>query len=177
VKQSAEPPYIAIARIVRSRGNRGEVLAELHTDFPERFTALHEVWLRFPDRRRERYVLERVWMHNGRPVLKFAAIDSISDAERLVGAWVEVDAAAAVPLPEGTYFDHDLIGCRVLTASGECLGRVKEVVRIPGNFQFLVAGEGGEFMVPAREEFCKEISTEERRIVVDLPQGLIDLNE
>ena len=174
---TAGPSHIAIARIVRTRGNRGEVLAELHTDFPARFSLLHRVWVEFPDGRRESLALENCWEHQGRQVLKFGGFDSITDAEALVGAWVEVEADQAVPLPEGTYWDRDLVGCSVRSASGEPLGVVTEVMRIAGNHQLVVRGERGEFLVPVVAAICTEISIPRREIVVDLPEGLMDLNQ
>ncbi len=174
--QAAQPSYIVVARIVRTRGNRGEVLADLYTDFPARFDSLENAWLEWPDGSRERVRLEASWEHRGRRVLKFAGTDSISSAERLVGAWLKVEAEKAVALPEGTYFDHDLIGCLVRNVAGEELGTVKEVLRIAGNHQLVVAGRLGEFMLPAASGFCLEISVAEKRILVDLPEGLIDLN-
>ncbi len=177
MEQAAQPSFIAIARIVRTRGNRGEVLADLHTDFPARFDSLEQVWLEWPDGSRECLRLEESWEHKGRRVLKFSGIDSISSAERLAGAWLKVEAASAATLPEGTYFDHDLIGCSVWSTAGEELGTVREVLRISGNHQLVVDGRHGEFMVPVASGFCTEISVAEKRILVDLPEGLIDLNK
>lgn len=167
---------IAIARIARPRGNRGEVVAELYTDFPDRFDSLEEVWLEFPDGRVEQSVLEDAWDHGGRKVLKFSGIDSISAAETLAGAWVQVSDSGVVELPEGSFFDHQLIGCTVADPAGRVLGTVVDVLRYTGNHQLLVRGERGEFMVPAREPICQSISVGAKRIVVDLPEGLMDLN-
>ena len=110
-------------------------------------------------------------------MLKFGGIDSITAAEALVGAWVEVEADQAVTLPEGTYWDHDLVGCSVRSAGGEALGTVAEVMRIGGNHQLVVQGPRGEFLVPAVAAICREISISRREIVVDLPEGLMDLNK
>jgi 16S rRNA processing protein RimM len=165
-----------IARIVRTRGIRGEVLAELHTDFPERFSSLDSVWLEFPKGNLERLALESFWPHKGRMVLKFRGIDTIDGAGRLVGAWVEIEAGEAAPLPEGTYWDHDLIGCVLSDGKGKKLGEVTAVLRIAGNCQLVIRGERGEFLVPAVSGICREISIERREIVVDLPEGLMDLN-
>ncbi len=177
MEQAAQPSFIAIARIVRTRGNRGEVLADLYTDFPARFDSLAEVWLEWPNGPSEQGHLEESWEHKGRMVLKFAGTDSISSAERLIGAWVKVELGNAVTLPEGTYFDHDLIGCAVRSQEGEDLGTVTEVLRISGNNQLVIAGKRGEFMLPAASEFCREVSIAKKRILVDLPEGLIDLNK
>jgi 16S rRNA processing protein RimM len=110
-------------------------------------------------------------------VLKFSGIDTITAAERLVGAWIEVEADQAVALPEGTYWDRDLIGCSLRSTGGEVLGTVTEVMRIAGNHQLVVRGTRGEFLVPAVGAICREISISRREIVVDLPEGLMDLNK
>lgn len=175
--RDAPVSYIAIARIARTRGNRGEVVADLHTDFPDRFEKLHEVWMELPDRGRLRIGLEDAWRHRGRIVLKLRGIDSIRDAERFIGAWVQVPECEVISLPEGTYFDHDLIGCSVRDFGGKDLGVVREILRIAGNSQLVVVGPGGEFLIPAAAEICKKISIDRREISVDLPEGLIDLNE
>ena len=174
---TAQPSHIAIARIVRPRGNRGEVLAELYTDFPARFSLLNRVWIEFPDGHRERFDLEEYWEHQGRPVLKFGNVDSISEAERLAGAWVEIEADEAVPLPGGMYWDRDLIGCTVRDRSGKTLGVVQEVLRIAGNSQLVVRAENGEFLVPAVSSICIEVAIGRKEILVDLPAGLMGLNQ
>jgi len=176
VEPDTDSPALAVARIVRTRGNRGEVLADILTDFPERFQGLKAVWLEFPDQRRERMVLEATWPHKGRQVLKFAGIDSISEAERLRAAWVLVDRQDAVPLEDGEYYDHDLVGCRVVDPSGAILGTVREILKAAGNAVLIVDGPRGEIMIPAVAAFCRQISTAEKSIVVDLPEGLLDLN-
>ena len=171
------PAFLAVARITRPRGNRGEVIADFCTDFPERFKLLRQVWLEFGNQHREQLLLEDCWTHKGRPVLKFAGINSISEAERLAGAWVEVESSDATPLPDGSYFDHDLVGCSVKTIEGRDLGRVAEVLRIAGNSQLVVANGQAEVLIPAVEAFCKEISITRKEILVDVPEGLIELNK
>jgi 16S rRNA processing protein RimM len=176
VDPTTGPSHIAIARILRPRGNRGEVWVELHTDFPARFESLHRVWLVFPGGNRESFVLENWWEHKGRLILKFSTIDSISAAEGLAGAWVEIEAGQAVPLPKDTYWDRDLAGCVVRDRAGNTLGIVMEVMRIAGNNQLVVRGDRGEFMVPMAASICIAISIERKEILVDLPEGLVDLN-
>jgi len=176
VEPLERPSYLTVAYIVRTRGNRGEVLAEPHTDFPARFNLLENVWLVFSDRPRRCCKLEECWEHKGRLVLKFAGVDSIAAAEQLVGAYVEIEAGEAVVLPQGTYYDHDLAGCRVIDRAGRELGIVREVLRIPGNSQLVVESGGGEFLIPAKGDICKEVSIADKRITVDLPEGLMDLN-
>jgi 16S rRNA processing protein RimM len=177
VEPDTDSSFIAIARIARTRGNRGEVLADLYTDFPDRFNALEEVWLEFADGHRIRAAVEDTWAHKGRIVLKFAGIDNISAAEAFVGCWVQLPAGEAVELPEGTYFDHDLVGCSVRDTHGNQLGMVEEVLRIAGNSQLVVRSPGREYLIPAVDSICTRISIAEKLILIDPPEGLMDLDK
>jgi 16S rRNA processing protein RimM len=176
VDPTARPSHIAIARILRPWGNRGEVLAELHTDFPTRFSLLNRVWVEYPDKRRAHLEIESCWEHQGRQVLKFSSCDSIGDAEKLAGAWIEIEGVQTLPLPEGTYWDHDLIGCALRDRSGKILGVVTDVMRIAGNHQLVVTDGNHEFLVPVVAAICREISVARKEIMVDLPEGLTGLN-
>ena len=177
MQPDAQPSFIAIARIARPRGNRGEVLADLYTDFPDRFQALEEVWLEFPDGSRRSMVLEHTWVHKGREVLKFAGIDTISSAESLIGCWVQVPAEKAVSLPEGTYYDHDLIGCSVQDTHGNELGTVADILHFAENSLLVVKNHDEEFLIPVAESICIRISVKEKLILVDPPEGLMDLGK
>ena len=172
-----KPPFIAIARIARTRGIRGEVLADLYTDFPDRFNALEEVWLEFADGRRLRMTVEHTWEHKGRRVLKFAGVDDMSAAQTFAGCWVQIPADQAMQLPEGTYYDHDLVGCSVEDTLGNHLGVVAEVLRIAENSQLVVKAPDREYLIPAVESICIRISIGEKRIIVDPPEGLMDLGK
>lgn len=176
--KSVDASFIAIARIVRARGNRGEVLADLYTDSPDRFDDLYEVWLEVDSGKpheRVRKRLEDVWEHKGRKVLKFEGVDSISDAEPLAGRWVTIPADQAVKLPEGTYFNHDLVGCAVSGLDGTLIGKVSKVLEIAGNTQLVVRGGGREYLIPAVKSICLDISIPDKRITIDPPEGLLDL--
>ena len=175
--QAVNSSFIAIARIARTRGNRGEVLADLYTDFPDRFDVLEEVWLESDNGLRRRMDLEDSWEYKGRRVLKFTGVDSISAAEEYVGCWVVIPADQAVKIPEGTYFDHDLVGCVIQDDAGNRLGVVDGVLHIAGNSQLVVKNANSEYLIPAVESICKKISIEEKQILVDLPEGLIDLGK
>jgi 16S rRNA processing protein RimM len=177
VVPDAQSSFIAIARIARTRGNRGEVLADFYTDYPDRFHGLKEVWLEFGDGHMQNMALEHSWEHKSRIILKLAGVDSISLAEGFVGCWVMVPADQAVQLPEGTYFDHDLIGCSVQDTRGNQLGVVRDVLRIAGNNQLVVKNLDREFLIPAVKDICLRISIEEKQILVDPPEGLMDLGK
>jgi len=175
------PEWVTLARIERSRGRRGEVLATLFTSGPERFNGI-EVLLGGPDGPRPdtpRVRVENAWLHDGRLVLKFAGVDSIEDAERLRGLDVCVPLSERAPLGHGEVYFTDLVGCELADAgSGEPLGRVEgwqETAGAPVLLEVLAPG-GGEILVPFVREICVNIDTVGRRILARLPEGLAGLN-
>ena len=166
---------IRIAHVVRAHGLRGEVAADMLTDFPERFDDVAEVTLRRGDEERAAEV-EGHRFHKGRVLLKFAGVDSMTDAERLRGFDVVVPEEELHELPEDFYYDFDLVGCAVVTTSGEAVGTVDSVLRT-GAAELLSVRRagGGEVLIPFVDEICPEVDVEARRIVVDPPEGLLDL--
>ncbi len=165
---------VAIARIVRTRGIRGETVAELLTDFPERFDGLRDISAKFPDGRVEELSLERHWFQNGRIVLKFAGIDTVEDAEKLRGAEICIDEADAVELDEGEFFDWQLEGCAAVTIDGTELGKVKELLRTGGTELLVIEGDGREYLIPFAESICTEVDIDGKKITVDPPEGLLE---
>ncbi len=165
---------VAIARIVRTRGIRGETVAELLTDFPERFDGLRDISAKFPDGRVEELSLERHWFQNGRIVLKFAGIDTVEDAEKLRGAEICIDEADAVELDEGEFFDWQLEGCAAVTIDGTELGKVKELLRTGGTELLVIKGDGREYLIPFAESICTEVDIDGKKITVDPPEGLLE---
>jgi 16S rRNA processing protein RimM len=172
-----EDDLISVARIARPQGIRGEVIADLLTDFPERFARLARVYVKRADGRLLILDLENSLAHKVRVALKFAGCDSVSGAEELRNARVMVPRDQLVELPEDTYYDFDLIGCEALSVEGQYIGRVEEV-RNYGAAPLLVVRDGArELLIPLVLSICVEISTERKRIVVNPPEGLLDLWE
>ncbi|HEX5084614.1 MAG TPA: ribosome maturation factor RimM [Blastocatellia bacterium] len=171
----SEDDLISVARIARPQGHRGEVIADLLTDFPERFARLARVYVKRADGRLLLLDLENSRPHKGRVALKFAGCDSVSGAEELRGARVMVPRDQLVELPEDTWFDFDLVGCQAVSVEGQYLGRVEEVQNY-GAAPLLVVRDGArELLIPLVLSICVEISTERKRIVVNPPEGLLDL--
>jgi 16S rRNA processing protein RimM len=170
-----EDDLISVARIARPQGNRGEVIADLLTDFPERFARLGRVYVKRADGRLLLLDLENSRMHKGRVALKFAGCDTVSGAEELRDARVLVPRDQLVELPEDTYYDFDLIGCEVVAIEGRHLGRVEEVLNYGAAPLLVVRGGARELLIPLVLSICVEISTERKRIVVNPPEGLLDL--
>ncbi len=195
------PRWVLIARILRARGNKGEVAAEILTDFPEHLTRLQEVFVGYADGGNEprRMVLKSCWLsqnHRGQAVFHFEGVESISEAEKFRGLEVLLPFEQRVTLPEGQYFVSDLIGCSVfenpaalpMVSSSPCsvaeapalLGKVRDVQfpgeEISGTPLLEVETSHGEILIPLAVDICTKIDTAARRIDVVLPEGLRDLN-
>ena len=166
---------VAIARIVRPRGLRGEVVAEVLTDFPERFDGLGDVTAVLPGGERRELKLENAWFQKERIVLKFDGLDSIDDAEGLRDAEICVPEQEAVKLEEGEFFDWQLEGCEAVTPEGVIIGKVRELMRTGGTELLVIdAPDGREMLIPFAESICTEVDVESKRITVDPPEGLLE---
>jgi len=163
------------------------VLAELHTDFPQRFRERRRLWCLAPDGNRRELQLEEHWFHKGGVVLKFAGVDSISDAERLAGWEVQVPQEERTALEAGAAYVSEIVGCDVWVDGGQqFLGRVSEVQFGTGEAPLLVvqlpamalpvSDRAKEMLLPFAEEFVKRLDLAGRRIEMELPEGLLDLD-
>jgi len=166
---------VAVARVVRPRGLKGEVIAEVLTDFPERFESLESVTAVFEGKARGELKIEDLWYQNDRIVLKFAGYDSVEAAQALVGYELAVPEADRVKLPADQFYTWELIGCRVETIAGEDLGVVREVTVTGGPEVLMIDGHDREILIPMAEDICVEIDVANKLIRVDPPEGLLDL--
>ena len=165
---------VAIAKIAKPRGLKGEVVADLLTDFPERFEGLEEVTAVGADGGLSELKIENAWFQNGRVVLKFEGVDSIDAAEEWRNAEICVAESEAVELESDQFYDWQLAGCEVKTVTGEAIGNVREVMRTGGTENLVVAGETRDFLIPFAETICVEVDIAGKRIVVDPPEGLLE---
>ena len=165
---------VAIAKITKSRGLKGEVVADVLTDFPERFENLETVFAISKDGARGELRIENFWFQKGRIVLKFEGVDTIDAAETLRNLEICVPETESVELEADEYFEWELEGCEVETVEGEKIGRVKEVMRTGGTEILVVAGAEKEFLIPFAEKICTEVDVENKLIRVDPPEGLLD---
>jgi 16S rRNA processing protein RimM len=177
---SAPPPetqdLVNIARIARPQGNRGEVIADLLTDFPERFESLEQALIKRASGEVATIEIEGARLHKGRVVLKFAGHDDIGAAEQLRDAYVCITPDQLIELPENAWYDFELADCEVVTTGGERLGRVTGVEHYGAAPLLVVVGESGrEFLIPLALSICLEIDTANKRIVADPPEGLLEL--
>ena len=182
----AEPfAPLTLARILRPWGRRGEVAAEILTDFPERLTEMREVWLAGKSVAPRPAKILSCRMHLGQAVLHFEGIQTISEAETLRGLEVQVPFAERAPLGLDRFYISDLIGCEVWDGgAAAALGVVQDVQRageakssvLPESWVLVVGVPAGELLIPLAAEICTRIDTGARRIEVRLPEGLRELN-
>ena len=160
-----------VGRIARAHGNRGQVIVNLETDFPEtRFQPGAELFVERGGKM-ETMRITSVRFQRDRPV-----IDTMNDAEALAGLELRVPADRLTPLPAGTFYRHDLIGCVVETRDGGSVGKVSGVEGTLGGSRLVIDGAHGEILIPLAHDICTTIDVDAKRIVIEPPDGLLDLN-
>lgn len=167
---------VLVGFVARTHGNRGEVILKSETDFPEdRFRVGGVLHGRRRDGPIERLEVKTVRFQQGRPIVGIAGIASISEAERLAGYELRVPEAEQGPLPAGSYYHHQLIGCGVETRAGDRVGQVVAVQGEGEATRLVVRGTRAEVLIPLVQEICA-IDVTARRIVIDPPEGLLEVN-
>jgi 16S rRNA processing protein RimM len=201
-EEPGKAAFITVARLAKVQGRVGEIAAELHTDFPERFEQRRTLyaWNAGSDRRRE-LRLEEYWPHKGGMVFKFEGVDSIEEAEKLLGSEIQIPATERAELDEGAFYVSDLLGCLVVevgSVAGGAEHNIGTVVDV--NFgagtapllivkgEALMAGtrqeatlrpqpsDGREFMIPFVESFTKKLDLKAKRIEMQLPEDMLELD-
>lgn len=171
-----------VGRVARAHGLRGQVVVNLETDFPEE--RFHEGAELFLSRGRgvEPVRLTSVRFQGERPVIGIEGIETANDADALAGLELRVPRERLMPLPAGTFYHHDLVGCRVETSAGEGIGTVSAVESAGGGSRLVVvpnaAGDNvGEILIPLAADICTTVDVDAKRIVIEPPEGLLELNK
>ena len=167
---------VLVGFIARTHGNKGQVILNSESDFAEqRFRVGARVFARLGAGPIETLEITSVRFQQGRPIVGLAGFDSISEAERLAGAELRVPESDQEPLPAGVYYHHQLIGCEVVTDTGDALGRVTDVQGDGHATRIIVKGPRAEVMIPLAQEICA-IDVAAKKIVVTPPAGLLEVN-
>ena len=168
---------VLVGRVARPHGLRGHVIVTPETDFVEdRFKTGATFWTR-SERGQEVLTVNSARVQNGRPVIGLEGFGSIEDVERLAGLDLRIPEDSLLPLDPGAYYVHDLVGCAVETISGEPVGEVRRVEGGAGASVLSVEGPRGEVLVPLAADICVEVDIAGRRIRVNPPEGLLELNQ
>lgn len=173
IEQSAE--RVTIGKIVKTRGLRGEVKVLPLSDVPERFARLDAVEAAFPDGRVLSLEIEESREQNGAAYLSFAGYDSMDAAQMLVGCLLQVKQGMSPTLPDGVFYQYEILGAAVYTDSDEYLGQVTEILDTGGHDVYVVRHDEREYLLPATAEIVRQIDRDRRRIVVHPIAGLLDL--
>jgi 16S rRNA processing protein RimM len=176
VPESTE--FITLARVVKTQGRHGEVAAEVHSDIPDRFAEGMKLSAlsKSGDARRE-VQIEDLWPHKGLLVLKLAGIDSISDAEALIGSELQVPRTERAQLERGWNYVSDLVGCAVFDHGNE-IGRIEDVQLGAGEAPLLIVAGAGEkkYDVPFAEAYLESVDLSQRQVRMKLPDGMLEIN-
>ncbi len=176
--ESGTSEFVTLARVIKTQGRIGEVAVEVHSDIPDRF--VEGMKLSALDRAgvsRREVEIEDLWPHKGLLVLKFAGVDSISEAEALIGSELQVPRTQRAALEQGWSYVSDLIGCTVLDHGSE-VGRIEDVQFGSGEAPLLiVAGAGGrKYDVPFAEAYLEGVDLPQRQVRMRLPEGMLEIN-
>ena len=170
--------FITLARVVKTQGRHGEIAAEVHSDVPNRFAARMKLFAlsKSGDSRRE-VQIEDLWPHKGLLVLKFVGIDSISDAEALIGSEVQIPRAERAELEQGWNYVSDLVGCTVFDHGNE-IGRIEDVQFGAGEAPLLIVtgAAGKKYEVPFAEAYMENVALPQRQVRMTLPEGMLEIN-
>jgi 16S rRNA processing protein RimM len=170
--------FVTLARVVKTQGRRGEVASEILSDIPDRFVIGMKLLVlpRDSASRRELEVKE-LWPHKGLLVLKFAGIDSISDAETLIGCELQVPRSQRSNLQAGWNYVSDLVGCAVLNHGRE-IGRLEDIQFGAGEAPLLIVRDAANRLleVPFAEAYLDGVDIEQKKVRMKLPEGLLEVN-
>jgi 16S rRNA processing protein RimM len=168
--------FVTLARVRKTQGRRGEVAVELHSDVPDRFRPGLRLFALAQDNSRRELRIEELWPHKDFLVLKFAGIDSISDAEALIGCELQVPRSERAQLESGWNYVSDLIGC-VVFDTGREIGKIEDVQFGTGEAPLLIlVGGNKRYEVPYAEAYLQSVDLEHKQIRMQLPEGMLELN-
>ena len=181
----SDSEFVTVAKVIKSQGRIGEVAAVLLTDFPERFSQPGPYYSLDKENRRREIKLDDHWFHKGQIILKIEGIDSISQAETLIGYEIQVPLEQRIELEEGSIYLSDLTGCTVFDGDHE-VGRIQDVQFGSGEAPLLIVKAGvskegvtkaqKEYMIPFATEFLKSLDVQHKRVDMILPAGMLELD-
>ena len=170
--------FITLARVVKTQGRRGEVASEIYSNVPERFVPgmMLLALPREPQNARRELEVQELWPHKEWLVFKFTGVDSISEAETLIGCELQVPRSQRSELQAGWNYVSDLVGCLLLDHEHE-IGRIEDVQFGAGEAPLLIVRETTRLVeVPFAEAYLESVDVQRRQVRMNLPEGLLDVN-
>jgi len=173
---SSDEPFVTIARVVKTQGRHGEVAVQVHSDAPDRFHAGLKILALDEKNARREIEVEDLWPHKDYLVLKFAGVDSISDAEEFVGCELQVPRGERAQLEAGWNYVSDLVGCTVFDRDRE-VGKIEDIRFGTGEAPLLVVRAGRrEIEIPYADAYVQSADLAAKQIRMVLPEGLLELD-
>ena len=169
VLTSSESAFLAVGRVHRPHGIRGEIRVEIHTDYPERFSLYKTLYL---GPKHAPFALQAHRFHQGKVLLKLEGVDDRDAAGALRDQWVCIATKDAVPLEEGDVYQHQMLSLRVRTDDGEDLGEIADIIETGANLVYVIRGEGGELLLPDIPEVVLHVDLSSRQVTVHMIEGL-----
>ena len=169
-EQAAEPRFLVVGFVRAPHGVRGELRVQVLTDFPDRFSPKSEVWLGDPP---ERHIVLKARFQKDDVLLQLDGLDDRNSVERFRGSELLAPDDRAMPLPENTYYIHEIVGLEVWTDAGDRLGKVVEVLSLPANDVYVVDSPQGDILLPAIADVVLNIDLAAGRMTVHLLPGLV----
>jgi 16S rRNA processing protein RimM len=169
--------FITLARVVKTQGRHGEVAAEVHSDVPDRFAEGMKLTALTKSDGRRALEVENFWPHKGLLVVKFTGVDSMNDAEALIGAELQVSRDERAQLDPGWTYVSDLVGCTVFDHGAE-IGLIDDVQFGAGEAPLLIVASaaGKKFDVPFAEAYLERVNAVDREVRMNLPEGMLEIN-
>jgi 16S rRNA processing protein RimM len=163
--------------VIKTQGRRGEVAAELHSDVPDRFRQNMRLWALTKDGQRREVTVEDLWPHKKFLVLKLQGVETISDAEALAGAALQLPRSERARLEPGWTYLSDLVGCTVFDGQRE-IGEIEDVQFGAGEAPLLVVRSGSKlpYEIPFAEAYLEKLDLEQKQVRMKLPEGLLEIN-
>ncbi len=173
----ANGEWITLAVVIKTQGRRGEVAVELHTAVPNRFRQGMRLWALAKDGQRREVMVEDFWPHKIFLVLKFQGVETMNDAESLIGAELQLPLAERAELEPGWTYLSDLVGCTVFDGPRE-IGAIDDVRFGAGEAPLLIVGSGAKlpYEIPFAEAFLEKLDLERKQVRMKLPEGLLEVN-
>ena len=164
------PRWIAVGRINRPHGVKGEVVVQPLSEVETRFEVGSRLFLQ--EGEGDSVTVAEARPHRGRLLVTFEGVRDRNAAEAMTGVFLFVPSSSAPALPEGEYWTHELVGCDVHTDEGRPLGPIREIIHTPANDVWVAQGEAGETLIPALKDVVKEVDLPARRVIVREVSGL-----
>ena len=165
-----EPAWIAVGRVTRAHGVKGEVAVQALSEVQSRFEPGSRLFL--GEGQKDDLTVREARTHRGRILVSFEGVDDRDRAESMTGAFLFVPSASAPELPEGEYWTHELVGCDVVTEDGRRLGRIREIIHTAANDVWVAEEDEGEILIPALKDVVKDVDVRARRVIVREVAGL-----